>query len=286
MKVDDATPTRGVGVFIFLAVGFAWAYWLLISLSHKGSLAFSMPDSLPGMLLKAILRDFGPAVAAIIVAALYRGSRGLKQLWLTVARWRVSWWLYVLAFVGPMIAAGVVVPIGVITGSLERNPEPVSAIRLVIIFFAMAVIDGPLGEEVGWRGLLLPGLLCKMGPVAASLVVGGVWWFWHVPLYLADGRISTFGDWIGFLIHTLALSVIFTWFFLRSGGSTLMAILLHTASNYFVYVLLITIWHRAGSSTLPHNTYDAIVVVAGAVAAISLARGSRQMRLDDRDHLI
>jgi len=276
VKRNDATSTRVAGTFVFLALGFALVYWRLISLSEKGSLPFSMDNSIPGTVLKAILRDFGPAVAAIVVAASYHGSAGLKQLWLTVARWRVSWRLYLLAFVGPMIVAGLVVSIGVMTGSLKRNDEPISAMHFGIVFFAMAIFDGPLGEEVGWRGLLLPQLLRKMGPIAASIVVGGVWWLWHVPLYLADGRISTAGEWIDFLINTLALSMIFTWFFLRSGCSTLMAIVLHTSFNYAIYVLLISIWHRVGNSMIPHYTHDGILVICGAVAAISLARRSRQ----------
>jgi len=162
------------------------------------------------------------------------------------------------------------------TGSLKRNDQPISAMHFGTVFFAMAIFDGPLGEEVGWRGFLLPQLLRKMGPIAASIVVGSVWWLWHVPLYLADGRISTTGEWIHFLIETLALSMIFTWFFLRSGSSTLMAIILHTTFNYAIYLLLISIWQRVGNSMIPHYTHNAIVLICGAVAAISLARRSRQ----------
>ncbi len=276
MRRDNAAPTKIAGVFVFLALGFAWVYWLLISLSRKGSLPFLLQDSVPGAILKAILRDFGPAVAAIIVAAFYQGRAGLKRLWLTVTRWRVPWWLYALAFVGPMIAAGLVVSIGVMKGSLKRNPEPISIVHFSLVFFAMAVLDGPLGEEVGWRGVLLPQLLRKMGPIAASIAVGSVWWLWHVPLYLADGRISTTGDWIDFLIDTLALSMIFTWFFLRSGCSTLLTIILHNASNYSIYLLLINLWHREGSSGIPHYTHGALVLILGTVAAGSLARRSRQ----------
>ena len=276
MKRDSVAPTKIVGAFVFLAMGFAWVYWLLITLSQKGSLPFSMKDSVPGGVLKAILRDFGPAVAAIIVAAFYQGTAGLKRLWLSVTRWRISWPLYVLAFVGPMIAAGLVVSIGVITGSLRRNPGPISIVHFTLVFFAMAVLDGPLGEEVGWRGLLLPQLLPKMGPIAASIAVGGVWWLWHVPLYLADGRMSTAPAWIDFLINILALSMIFTWFFLRSGCSTLLTIILHNASNYSIYLLLITVWHREGSSGIPHYADSVLVLILGAVAATSLARHSPQ----------
>jgi len=276
MKRGDATPTRIAGSFVFLALGFAGIYWQLISLSQKGSLPFSMENSVPGVILKAILRDFGPAIAAVVVAAFYQGRAGLKRLWLSVTRWRVSWQLYALAFLGPMIVAGLVVLMGVMTGTLKRNPVPISAIHFVLVFLAMAILDGPLGEEVGWRGLLLPQLLRKMGPIAASIAVGGIWWLWHVPLYLADGKMSTSGDWIDFLIDTLALSTIFTWFFLKSGGSTLLAIILHNTSNYSIYLLLINLWHSEGSSRIPGYTHTALLLILGVAAATSMARRSRQ----------
>lgn len=276
MERGDAPPTRIAGSFVLIVLGFGWLYWQLISLSQKGSLPFSMENSVPGTILKAILRDFGPAVAAVVVTAFYQGSAGLSRLWLSVTRWRVSWRLYVLAFLGPMIVAGLVVLIGVATGTLERNPVPISVIHFAIVFLAMAILDGPLGEEVGWRGLLLPQLLRKMGPITASIVVGGIWWLWHVPLYLADGKISTGGDWVDFLIDTLALSTIFTWFFLRSGGSTLLAILLHNASNYSIYLLLINLWHSEGSSRIPGYAHTALLLILGGAAVASLARHARQ----------
>jgi membrane protease YdiL (CAAX protease family) len=276
MNRGDATTARIAGAFVFIALGLAGLYGQLIFLSQKGALPFSMENSVPGTILKAILRDFGPAVAAVIVTAFYQRGVGLKRLWLSVARWRASWQLYLLAFLGPMIVAGLVVSIGVMTGTLKRNPVPISVIHFAIVFLAMAILDGPLGEEVGWRGLLLPQLLRKMGPIAASITVGGIWWLWHVPLYLADGKISTGGDWIDFLIDTLALSTVFTWFFLRSGGSTLLAIILHNASNYSIYLLLINLWHSDGSSRIPSYTHTALLLILGAAAGTSLARHTRQ----------
>ena len=252
MKRDDTAPARVAAVFVSIALGFSLFYWFLNSLSQKGSLPFSMGDSMPGTILTAILRDFGPAVAAVLVSAYYQGRAGIKQLWLTVARWRVSYWLYLLAFLGPLVMAGLVAWIGVLTGSMSRSPEHISPVHFIIVFLFMAVVDGPLGEEVGWRGLLLPQLLRRLGPVSASMVVGGVWWLWHVPLYLADGKMSKAGDWIEFLIDTLALSVIFTWFFLQSGSSTFLAIVLHNTSNFAIFLVLRNIWHKVGDSIIPH----------------------------------
>jgi uncharacterized protein len=244
-------------------------------------LPFSMSDSVAGTILKGVLRDFGPLVAAALVATVYQGSAGLKRLWLSVTRFKVSVWLYMLAFVGPFVATGIVVVIGLFTGTVSRSQVPISAVQLALAFPIMALIDGPLGEEVGWRGFLLPQLLLRIGPFRASMAVGVVWWLWHVPLYLSDGRVSTTGAWIEFLVSTLALSVIFTWFFLRSKSSTFIAILLHATTNFSIFALLLNIFHKVASSSIPMYAYDSILLIIAAGTAASFRGESwSKMRVD------
>ena len=39
------------------------------------------------------------------------------------------------------------------------------------------------GEEIGWRGYLLPRLSGRVGLPAASLIVGVIWACWHLPFF-------------------------------------------------------------------------------------------------------
>ncbi len=48
---------------------------------------------------------------------------------------------------------------------------------------AMNLCMGPLGEELGWRGFLLPALVPRLGSVGAALAVGTLWAIWHAPLW-------------------------------------------------------------------------------------------------------
>ena len=268
----DGRPLREAAAFVVLALGFAAAYAALVSASRRGLLPFDMERSTAGTIAKLLLRDLGPACAAVACAATFGGRRALRALSATTLRWHAPGWLWLLALLGPFAAMSLVVLVGLATGTLQRGTAPLSPLRLLVVFLAMAVLDGPLGEEIGWRGYLLPRLLERLGPLAASLAVGAVWWLWHVPLYSADGRELTLAAWATYLATTLALSTVFTWFWLRSGGSTLMSILLHDASNYAVFLLLLNVWVRVGDSPVPKLAHDVVLLAAGAAAAVALSR--------------
>jgi peptide/nickel transport system ATP-binding protein len=52
-------------------------------------------------------------------------------------------------------------------------------------------VGGPLGEEFGWRGYLLPAIAARLGWRWAGLVVGVLWGVWYLPLFfIADESVS------------------------------------------------------------------------------------------------
>ncbi len=132
--------------------------------------------------------------------------------------------------------------------------------RLLSLLPATLVTDtGPLGEEFGWRGFALPRLLQRRPPLAAALILGAIWWAWHLPTFfiptLSQHQLSI----PFFLVNSLALSVIMTWLYLRTRGDLLLMILVHVAANY------------CGAIGVPFN---AEVGVEVACAVLILAFGS------------
>src|SRR5262249_35098445 len=195
------------------------------------------------------------------------GSTGLRELIASVLRWRVPGWLWLLAFFGPMVLIGIALLAAHFFGNMSLQLGGTFTPKLVIVFFAMMIADGPLGEEVGWRGFLLPALLQKWGPILASIVVGIVWYLWHVPLYAADGK----GAPLPFLADCVALSLVFTWFFLKSGQSTLLIIFLHNCSNYAIYISRI-LFPQMKNSDLAHYVYYALILIVAIWSAVALGR--------------
>ena len=56
----------------------------------------------------------------------------------------------------------------------------------VLPMFAAALLIGPV-EEIGWRGVALPLLQRRYSPLWASLILGALWGFWHLPAFLLSG---------------------------------------------------------------------------------------------------
>lgn len=270
---------RTAVVFTALALGFAVIYWIVAVLSRAGTLPFSMEHegfgraSLPGNVVWLVFSNFGPALAAVIALALCRGREALAELGRSLVRWRIPPWLYVAAWFNLVLNAAVVAT-GYATGTLHFDASAFAPLKFVLFFFVMAAIDGPLGEEIGWRGVLLPQLMQRISPLGAALVVGVVWYAWHVPLYAAEDKLPALDDHVLFLISCLALSVIMTWFFLKSNASTFLMIYVHDASNYATF-LRAKLFPKLASSPWPTTVYFVLLSLLACVAAIALVRHNR-----------
>jgi len=279
-RSEDAA-LKTATVFTVLALGFAVIYWIVVVLSRNGTLPFSMEHegfgraSLAGNVVWLVFSNFGPALAAVIALALCRGREALAELGRSLVRWRVPRWLYAVAWFNLVLNAAVVAT-GYATGTMHFDASAFVPLKFVLFFFVMAAIDGPLGEEIGWRGVLLPELMRRISPLAAALVVGVVWYAWHVPLYAAEDKLPALSDHAMFLYSCLALSVIMTWFFIRSNASTFLMIYVHDATNYATF-LRFKLFPKVASSPWPTTVYAVLLFALACAAAIALVRrGSAQ----------
>ena len=87
------------------------------------------------------------------------------------------------------------------------------------------------GEELGWRGYLLPNLL-HLGKLRACVISGAIWGVWHAPLIMM-GHLYPSYPYLGVLMITIMcilLGIIFGWLRLAS-GSLIPPIICHAALN-------------------------------------------------------
>ena len=188
-----------------------------------------------------------------------------------LAAWRVPIRWYALVLIGPVLVCGAVVAAARVSGVTDlRFNDPSQLYLIVPAFVAVLVLGGPLGEEPGWRGLLLPILAERVSFPIAGLVVGLVWAVWHLPLFLIPGTPQAELQLVGYLALTVALGVVYGSLAKHTRGSVPVAIVFHAASNTAAGLLPI-FPSDAGGSTVPFLVLTSFVVL---VAVALLGRSS------------
>ena len=203
----------------FLWAWLLWGYW--IPAMPPGGLTMS-----PAFLVSAILGGFAPSGAAVVVALALGGRAGIGRLLAQLLRWRVRpVWYAVALLTVPMVTIVVVGLQTLLIGSRPADIGPPIAVLLVWPLMAA------LGEEVGWRGFLLPRLQPRLGAVPAALAIGALWGLWHLPAdYIA---LKAYGSWFvpAFLVNgpivLTAHAIIMSWLWNRTGGNLLLMVLYH-----------------------------------------------------------
>lgn len=244
-------PWKKVLLFAIVSCGFAWLIAIPLWRTEAG-----LASPITGLVLPAVM--FTPCAATLTVLLLRprTGARGALQLLGMWPVWPIGRTLgfTALAVVSMpvVVSAGIAIAaaLGFVkldilhlsgfrtaleTASGSALPVPVwtiAAVQLLTIPLGAAVNAVlAFGEEVGWRGWLLPALL-PMGRWPALLVSGALWGAWHSPIVLLG---YNFGEpnlgGVGLMmVATTLLGVIFGWLRLTS-GSLWPAVLAHGSLN-------------------------------------------------------
>ena len=162
---------QGFGLYFLFAFGMAWLCQV------GGCIALLQQNNAVLYQLALIVTMFCPLLAVLLVQkAFLRQPTGIG--------WKVQgkrrFWL--AAWFGEMDAQTLRSQLGVSTLSyLLQN-------GLFAVLLAPAINMFPaLGEEVGWRGYMMPRLKERFGLLNGRLLGGVVWGVWHWPLMLLVG---------------------------------------------------------------------------------------------------
>lgn len=209
------------------------------SLAYLISWSLGMPEAFypkwPGIL--SFLAVVGPAVSAVIVVGIVAGKAGVRYLLEPLKTWRVgiNWYLVVLFGPALMMIISIIL-YGVI--STETGLPSLKdffalfgshILPLILIFFYQFIIIW--GEEIGWRGFALPKLQKKVHPIMASVILGLIWGFWHLPSFWIKGSVHQSMELPFFILATIGYSILYTWIYNGTRGSLLMMCFLHAANN-------------------------------------------------------
>ena len=217
-----------------------------------------------------------PALATLLTL-LMTGDLRLRTLAddLGLTRADVSRWPAALGLPAVALAPGYLVLIAL--GKVSWDPRITQYTWLGVLIYVLVTLIGntltfSLGEELGWRGFLLPRLL-PLGEVRASLLTGAIWAIWHYPLIFLGADYLPAGPRLPltllFTFTVIAISVVIgrLWAYRRS---LWVAALFHSAhntvwglwSNLVLATPLVGLW--AGESGLiPLALYTLLALALG-----------------------
>ncbi len=218
--------------FVAIAYGISWICWLPII----KFIPLNLSESPKFVIFLFVVGVYSPTVSAILCSAVISGRSTVKALIKKYFLWRVEvlWYIAAILFF-PLVYILCIFFYKISYGSIGSIQYGVLPIIPVLVF--VSIFFGPLGEELGWRGFLLPFLERKYGVIKGSIVIGIIWTFWHAPLFWAKSGTAISGYPVTFLSVTIYLlfitgsSFIFTWLYSRTNGSVLLSILLHLSMN-------------------------------------------------------
>ena len=192
--------------FFILAYAFSWWPWAL---------------SIPGLPIFPL----GPMVSALTLTAVINGRAGLIALLAKVVQWRVNLRWYGVVLLLPVALGVFAFVLNLLLGAPMPAAVQLSSWAAILQVLLVQLFIIQVGEELGWRGFALPRLLEGRSALAASLILGMLWVGWHLPSY-ATGAISAI-----FIPIPFITAFLFTWLYLHTNGSVLIAILFHSMLN-------------------------------------------------------
>lgn len=203
------------------------------------------PTFLPYFLLFSF--SFGPTIAGITVTALFKGKKGLNDLYQQLIRFNIPFKWYLLAILIPIAINLASLLLGfILTGLTPIQFNFLVPLTLVFPFFLYMTIFTGLAEEVGWRGYALPELQKKFTAEKASWVLGFAWGLWHLPANLAipylTGTLTV--PFVVMIVTSLTFgivgwTIVLTWFY-NNTRSLFLIIFIHGFMNTLQSYLILS----------------------------------------------
>lgn len=202
-----------------------------IDLANSGVILIQFP------FVVYLFLGWGIVFASLIMTWLTLGKDGVVLLLKRYLQWRASWKWYLVAFflVPALLTLGVYLN-AALTHTLPDfstvmahqifGESAENLLLFILPFFIIEILSN--GEEIGWRGYILPRLQAKFSALTSTLILALIWGFWHLPKYLPQVNPVFFG-W--FMVHIIAFAILLTWIYNNTKGSLLLVAICHASAN-------------------------------------------------------
>jgi membrane protease YdiL (CAAX protease family) len=239
-----------------------------------------------------------PGIAAILTCLIRR--RPLSSL-----GWRWRWRYQAISYLIPIVYAGVAYAFVWATGLggvpnpkvLEHafysrlSPQTPATVRLIVFVLATGTLGmipstiSALGEEIGWRGFLVPELAKMTSFTRTALISGVIWTAWHVPILVFADYNSGTPTWYGlscFAVMVIGISFVFAWMRLKS-GSLWTGAFLHASHNLFIQGIFTPLTIDTGTTKWAIDEFGFALAIGAVIVAIVVWRKRDEVEATTND---
>ncbi|NSW53490.1 MAG: CPBP family intramembrane metalloprotease [Anaerolineae bacterium] len=267
MATHPESLRRQIAVFLVLTLVLTGIVFV-VALLNGASLS-----ALGGLLGLGLM--WSPGIAAFITLRIFKLPA--KEL-----GWKPGKAKYLgISYLLPLVYALPVYAAVWISGIGRIDPAVMTLPNVLVMAFGMVLMAmlSALGEEIGWRGFLVPRLVQLIGFNRASLLSGFIWAVWHIPFILFLDYNSSTPAWFAvlcFVVMVVGVSFAYAW--LRMASASLWtATLLHAAHNVFIQNLLDPATQDAGRGLVPWviGEFGIGLAITGVITALVFWRLAR-----------
>lgn len=239
-----------IWLFVLITYGSTWA----LNLSQRTAAATGSPEAIYTFLFGTV---WAPTLAALLLTSMLEGRRSFVGLLRSAFRAPPRAWWFAVAITVPCAMVWLAVSIARAFG--DSAPPPGSSLWPSIV--GMQFLTGAVGEELGWRGFLLPRLTRHFGFTIGVMLGAGLWSAWHIAGAFFPGLGPQAAPLLPFLVFVALFGVFLAFVFL--GSQHLLApILGHLSLNVTLAV--------AGVPLTSRPFWWTLVVGAAVIAATVL----------------
>lgn len=225
--------------YLLITLIWSWTLWL-IGLNHLSE--GINQESIGKFIVYFFAGVYGPTVSGIITTLIFEGFSSTINLLKKLFIWKIPFKNYLYIIFLPLLF--VIIGIGLYAQFIGEvgNFNNMALFSIPTVLWA-GLYAGPLGEELGWRGVLLQELQKRFSNLKCAILIGFIWFVWHIPLFwapfgtLVSGGAITPIPVLTYLIMLICLSIIITWLVINSKGSVLVAVLFHLSINAGIALL-------------------------------------------------
>jgi membrane protease YdiL (CAAX protease family) len=253
----------GTMAFFILVFGSTWLFQLPAILAERGQLAGPAERFAPWI----VLGFFAPLLFALGLCAL-EGRGALRSLFRPLSSWRVNPGWYALALALPCVIFVVARALAAAVSGEHlgpwvyppQHPQQLAALLLI-----------PFTEQIPWRGYVYPRLERARGPLVATLITGFAWGLFHVQKHLYLDAHASIELTLLTLAYMTAGTIVFSWLYLRTGGSMLLVVVAHMGA-----------YLNNPTAALPTTTPLALHTLGYCLVALALLGFDRRVWLQGR----